>query len=204
MSILQIEKREKGKPAQLRRRGLLPVALVERSHTTSLYQTSELDLKKAMAAADGLGRVDVEIAGQSKKVKAIVKHIEKNFVHQEILTVTLQEVSEDDVVRIELPIVPINVPADIDGQDVNLLQQTDFIKVRGKMSAMPEQIEIDCANMAVGDHVSAGDLKLPEGIELQSSPDATLVSLQFVKEVSLEPETAEEPAEGEEAEAPQE
>lgn len=194
MSTLQIEQRGKGKPAQLRRQGLLPVALIERNHETSLYQTSITSLKTAMAAADGLGRVDVEIAGGGKK-KAIVKNIEKNFVRQEILTVTLQEVSEDDVMKMDIPVVAINAPADIDGQDVTLMHPTDHVKVRGKMSAMPSQIEVDCSKLQPGDHINAGDIKLPEGIELLSSADSTLFSLQHVKEVSLEPEIGEEPSE---------
>lgn len=197
MSVLQVERREPGKPAKLRRQGILPMALVERNNTTTLIQANEADLRKAMAGADGLGRLDLEIAGEKKPRKVMIKQVDKNFVHQQLLTVTLVEVSEDDQVRVDVAVVAINVPADFEGQGVSLTHPTDHVKVRGKVSAIPERIEVDLSQMEVGHHISAGDLVLPEGVELISSPDATVFSLQILKAVSLEPEAAEETTEGE-------
>src|SRR5579862_1748057 len=201
MSVLQVERRAGGKPAKLRKQGLLPMALVERNHTTTLIQATEVALRKAMAGADGLGRLDLEIAGEKKARKVMVKNIEKNFIKQQILCVTLVEISADDVVKLDLAILAINVPEDFEGGSLSLMRPTSHINVRGKVSAMPDRIEIDLSHLEVGHHISAGDVQLPEGIELLSSPDATLFSLQILKAASLEPETA-EAAEGEEAAAP--
>jgi large subunit ribosomal protein L25 len=204
MSVLQVEHRTSGKPAQLRRRGLLPMALVERNHTTTLIQASEHDLRKAVQGADGLGRLDIEIAGETKARKVMVKHIEKDFIRQQILCVTLVEVSAEDVVKFDLPIIGVNIPEDFEGHGLSLMNPTDHIKVRGKMSALPERIEIDLSHLEVGHHVNAGDVQLPEGVELISSPDATLFSLQVLKAASLEPEGAAEAAVEEEEEVAEE
>jgi large subunit ribosomal protein L25 len=191
MSVLQAERRTAGKPAQLRRRGLLPMALVGRDRTTTLIQATEHDLKKAIAAADGLGRLDLEISGEKKARKVIVKQIDKDFVHQQILCVTLVEVSADDIVKIDVPVVPVNVPEDFEGHGLSLTHPTSRIQLRGKMSAMPERIEVDLSTLEVGHHINAGDVALPEGLELLSSADATLFSLQVLKAASLESEAVE-------------
>jgi large subunit ribosomal protein L25 len=203
MSVLQVERRTSGKPAQLRKQGLLPMALVERNHTTTLIQARETDLRKAMATADGLGRLDLEIAGEKKARKVMVKQVDKDFIDQQILCVTLVEVSMDDVVKLDLPVLGINVPEDFEGHGLSLTHPTDHIKVRGKMSAMPERLEVDLSHLEVGHHINAGDVALPDGVELISSADATLFSLQVLKAASLEPEAAAEEvaAEGEEAPA---
>lgn len=193
MSVLHVERRTSGKPAQLRRRGMLPMVLVQRDNTNSLIQATEVELRKAMAAADGLGRLDLEIAGEKKPRKVLVKHIDKNFVHQQILCVTLVEVGADDVVKIDLPVVGINAPEDFEGHGLSLTHPTDHVKVRGKMSSLPERVEVDLANLEVGHHINAGDVQLPEGVELISSADATLFSLQVLKAASLEPEAVAEP-----------
>jgi large subunit ribosomal protein L25 len=65
------------------------------------------------------------------------------------------------------------------------------------MSDIPSNIEVDVSHLEVGHHVNAGDIALPDGVKLLSSPDATLFSMQVLKAVSLEPELAEEPVEGE-------
>src|SRR5689334_16858063 len=140
MSVLQVERRTAGKPAQLRKRGLLPMALVERNHQTMLIQANEQDVRKAIAGADGLGRLDLEIAGEKKARKVMVKHIDKDFIKQEILCATLVEVNADDMVKVDVPVVAINTPEDFEGHGLSLMHPTDHLKVRGKMSSIPERI----------------------------------------------------------------
>ena len=194
MSVLQVEPRVSGKPAKLRRSGLLPMALVGRDHKTVLIQATEQALRKAMAGADGLGRLDLEIAGEKKPRKVMLKHIDKDFIKQQILCVTLVEVSADDVVKIDVNIFATNIPEEFEGHGLSFTQPTSSVKVRGKMSVLPERIDVDVSSLEVGHHVAAGDLTLPEGVELLSSPDSTIFSLVHLKAAVLEPETA---AEGE-------
>jgi large subunit ribosomal protein L25 len=194
MSVLQVEPRASGKPAKLRRSGLLPMALVGRDHKTMLIQATEQALRTAMAGADGLGRLDLEIAGEKKPRKVMLKQIDKNFIDQQILCVTLVEVSADDVVKIDVTVHAINIPEDFEGHGLSFTQPTNNVKVRGKMSILPERIDVDVSSLEVGHHISAGDLTLPEGVELLSSPDATVFSLAHLKAASLEPEAGEEAA----------
>ncbi len=191
MSVLQAERRAGIKAEKLRRQGILPMALVERSHATTLLQTTEPNLKKAMMAADGLGRLDLEIDGEKGQRKVIVKNIERDFLKHQILTVTLQEVAEDDVVKMDILVIAMGEVGEFE-QNVTLMHQMDHLKVRGKMNVLPERLEVDVSHLTPGDHINAGDIALPEGVDLLSSPDSTVFSLQIVKEVSLEPETTEE------------
>lgn len=183
------------------------MALVGRDRTTMLIQAPEIDLRKAMAGADGLGRLDVEVAGEKKARKVMLKFIDKDFVKQQILCATLVEVSADDVVKIDVTVYATNVPEDFEGHGLSFTQPTNQVKVRGKMSVLPERIDVDVSHLEVGHHISAGDLHLPEGVELLSSPDSTIFSLAHLKAASLEPETGvegEEAAAGEEGAAPAE
>ena len=62
------------------------------------------------------------------------------------------------------------------------------VEVRGLPTAIPHQLDADLSGLAaVGDALRAGDLSLPEGIELITDPDETIASLA--------PLTVEEPAE---------
>ncbi len=166
------------------------MALVDRSHATTLIQATEADLQSAMAGADGLGRLDLEIEGEKGQRKVIVRQVDKDFMRQQILHVTLAEVTESDVVKMDIRVVSVGVPEDLETMDLQLSHPTDHVTLRGKMSAMPEVLEVDVSQLHVGHHVSAGDLQLPPGIELLSSADATLFSLTQVKEQVLEPEAA--------------
>jgi large subunit ribosomal protein L25 len=200
MSILHVERRTAGavKPKHLRQQGLLPLGLVTREHKTDTLQVSADELRKAMAHVDALGRLDIEIAGEKGRRKVMVKQVDKDYLRGRILHVTLQEVSEDDMVKVDIPVVPIGTPPPVaDGIGV-LVHPTDHIKIRGRMGDLPNHIEVDVTHLEMTGHISAGDVTLPEGIELLTSTDATLFSVNAIKvEEPVESEVAGEEAPGE-------
>ena len=197
MSVFQAERRpEKGlKPHQMRRDGIIPMALISRDHGTSLLQAKRVDVQHALRHLDGHGRIDLEIGDEKTKKKVMVKHVENNPLRGGILTVTLQEVTLKDVVKLDVSVLSINHGEDDKG--TVLTQPTTHVKLQGEMGKMPAHLEIDVSKLEVGHHINAGDAELPEGVKLISSPDATLFSMQVLKAVSLEPETATESVEGE-------
>jgi large subunit ribosomal protein L25 len=200
MSILHVERRTAGavKPKHLREKGLLPLGLVTREHKTDTLQVSTEEFRKALSHVDALGRLDIEITGEKGRRKVMVKQIDKNYIRGQILHVTLQEVSEDDMVKVDIPIVPVGTPVPVaDGLGV-LVHPTDHIKIRGRMGDLPNHFEVDVSHLDMTGHISAADVVLPEGIELLSSPDATLFSVNAIKvEEPTESEVTGEEAPGE-------
>ncbi|MBC8063508.1 MAG: hypothetical protein H7Y17_01660 [Chlorobia bacterium] len=182
------------KPHQMRRDGIIPMALISREHGTSLLQAKRIDVQHALRHLDGHGRIDLEIDGEKGKKKVIVKHVENVPLHGGILTVTLQEVGDKDVMKLDVTVIAINHGED--DQGTVLTQPTNQVRLQGKMSDLPAHIEVDVSHLEVGHHINASDLELPDGVKLISSPDATLFSMQVLKAVSLEPDTATEPVDG--------
>jgi large subunit ribosomal protein L25 len=203
MSILHVERRAPGaaKPKHLRQQGLLPLGLVTREHKTDQLQVSAEELKRAMAHVDALGRLDIEIAGEKGRRKVMVKHVDKDYLKGQITHVTFQEISEDDTVKVDVPITAIGTPAPVtEGLGV-LMHPTDHIKIRGRMGDLPNHIEVDVSNLEMTGHINASDVQLPEGVELISSPDATLFSVTAIKvEEPVESEVAGEEAPAESTE----
>jgi len=68
--------------------------------------------------------------------------------------------------------------------------------VRTEATRIPEGIEVDVDGLPIGTNVTAGDLKLPEGVELAMDPETIVMSV--VAEAA--PEATEEEEEGEAAE----
>jgi large subunit ribosomal protein L25 len=198
MSVFQAQRRpEKSpKPHQMRRDGVIPMALISKGEGTTLLQANRTDVQHALRHLDGHGRIDLEIADEKGKKKVIVKHVDNNPLHGGILSVTLQEVGDKDVVKLDITVISINVPEDLEGVVLN--QPTTHVKLQGRMADIPGHIEVDVSGLEVGHHINAGDVTLPDGVKLISSPDATLFSMQVLRAVSLEPDVPIEPIEGEE------
>ncbi len=192
MNVFHAEKRPDTplKPHQMRRQGVIPMALISRDHGASLLQANRQDVQGALRSLDGHGRIDLEIGEQKTKKRVIVKQVDNDPLHGGILNVVLQEVSNKDVVKIDVPVLSIDNSEDERG--VMLTQPTTHLKLQGPMGNLPAHIEVDVTKLEAGSHINAGDIELPEDVKLISSPDATVFSRQVVKAVSLEPETAEE------------
>lgn len=198
MSIFQVEKRNPGaeKPNKLRKRGLLPIALVERSHVTLPLQGQMAELRQALAQLDSHGRMELSIQGEKKSRRAIVKQIDQDPLSHGLIHLTLQEVADDDMVKVDVPVLPIGHSVDTEAAGITLTTITDHVKVKGRVKDIPESIEVDISSLHAGEHIAAADVTLPEGIELVSPPDATLFAISIIRAVALEPATQEEPEEG--------
>jgi large subunit ribosomal protein L25 len=203
MSELKAAPRTQGiKPKQMRKQGLLPMALVQRDTTTIPLQTTVDDLKRATAHIDGLGRMDLRIEGEPQARKVILKQVDKDYIRQELIHLTVQEVTEDDTMKIDVTVIASGTPVGIgENESAVLIQATDTVTLRGKLSQIPETVQVDVSDLGLDGSISASDLNLPDGVELMSSGDATLFSLTVVKEQVLEPELPQEGevAEGEES-----
>ena len=204
MPVFNVQKRGKSKPSQLRRNGEVPMALVDRDHQTTMIQASADSLREALRHTDSHGRLELKLDGDKKSRKAIVKAFDQDPVRHELLHVTLQVVADDDQVKLDVPVIGHGSPIDAESPEVTLMQVTDHVKLRGKMSSMPERIEVDLSGLQAGHHIEAKDLDLPEGIDLISSPDATIFSMKVrsFAETTEEEVVAEPEAESEAEPAP--
>jgi large subunit ribosomal protein L25 len=101
-----------------------------------------------------------------------------------------------------VPVLHGEVSGDLVG---NLLTIVDHVEVKGLPADLPSNITADVSNLTkVGQHVTAGDLELPEGITLVTDPETVLIGV-YAMAASADEEAGEEAeAEGEAAEAPAE
>lgn len=189
------------KPKHLRRKGIVPMAIIDRGHHTQMVQASIGDLREAFGSTDSHGMIDVRIEGAKDGFKAIVKSVDSDPIAHQILSVTLQEVAEGDTINATLPVVAKGHNDEMDGAALVLTAVTTELKVRGEVANLPESIEVDVSHLGAGEHINAGDVKLPSGVDLVTSPDAVLFTVSFVAAPVLE---AEVPTEEEIAEVPTE
>src|SRR4051794_10465006 len=102
MSTFELAPRQVANARKLRKLGMIPVGLVARTHETVPYQISINQFRAAMHGG-GHSHVDIQIHGEKGTRKAIVKQIDRDPLHHMVLNITLQEVTGEDRVRMEIP-----------------------------------------------------------------------------------------------------
>jgi large subunit ribosomal protein L25 len=194
MSILNAEMRApeaSNNLRALRRRGILPMAIIEKGKGTLLIQASEKDVREVLKHSGSLRQFQIKLEGESKPRDVILKAVDKDYVRNDLLHIAVMQVADTDVVTIDVPIVFVGTPEVVAQHEATLLHTTDALKVKGQLKKVPSSFEVDVSHLEMGQSISVSDIPVPEGIEVLTSSDATVASVKQLR-VQLEVEEAPE------------
>ncbi len=148
-------------------------------------------LEKALAAGSSL--IDLTVGDETKTV--IVREVQYEPAKGTILHVDFYEVAMDQPIEIVVPIRIINEenrPND-GGVLTTLLWE---VTVECLPRDIPEAIEVDVQNLAMGDTIAVKDLTLPEGVTIVADPEEAVVKVD-APAAAAEPAAEDEDAEAE-------
>lgn len=133
--------------------------------------------------------MDLQIG--KKKETAIVKELQYDHLGRNIIHVDLMRVDVGETVKV---VVPIELKGTAVGTHEGgiIEEHADHLEVECKVVDIPESIVVSVKDMHVGDALHAGDVKLPEGMVLSSSPDVLLVTCHTVAAAKTTEELEEE------------
>ncbi|MGA0865870.1 MAG: 50S ribosomal protein L25/general stress protein Ctc [Candidatus Nanopelagicaceae bacterium] len=182
----------KGASRRIRRDGQVPAVIY--GHGTNPIHIS-LPAKEVMQAIKTSNvLLDIDIDGQVELTlpKSIVRNPLKGYLEH----IDLLLVRRDERVTVS---VPVHAHGEYD-RDGILEHVHNTIEVECLAISIPQSLDLDITGLAAGDSKTAGDVKLPEGVTLISSPDMTVVHLSVRSTVEETP-VAVPAAEGEAAPA---
>lgn len=210
MATLQVSSRERANSAEVRRlraKGILPMALIVKGKGTRLVQASQKDVRTALKSSNGSPVFDVSIDEEPKPVNVVVKEIQRDTISRGIIHLTLQEVKEDDIIRISIPVIVTGEPDAVNKRRSTMTATLVTLEVYAKPADIPENVVLDASELGDNDKISVCDVTLPEGVETHVPGDTVLVTTTPIRivEEEVEPEVLYdeegnviEPVEGEE------
>jgi large subunit ribosomal protein L25 len=131
----------------------------------------------------------------------MIKELQRDPVTDEILHADFVHIAMDKVIRVSVTVVSMGeaVGVKAEGGFVDFI--TREVEVECLPKDIPEHIEIDISDLHLRQSFKAGDISLPEGVELITSSDTILVMIEVpVKEEEIEVEEEEEEVIAEEEE----
>jgi large subunit ribosomal protein L25 len=176
---------------RLRKQGIVPGVLYGRSEPIAIAVDAR-ELRRALTGKAGLHSIlDVEIDGAGSSHASILKEYQLDKVRGGVTHVDLQEV------RLDRPIHASVAVQLIGGEDAPgvreggvLSQPLRELNVEALPLEVPEHLELDVSQMAMGDTLRLADIKVPEGVTL-------LDDLETVAATVTAPSREEEPEEAE-------
>ncbi|MDD4587642.1 MAG: 50S ribosomal protein L25 [Heliobacteriaceae bacterium] len=196
MALIQLkaEKREtgtRGEVNRLRKQGLLPAVLYGQGLKDVLIMVREQELERVMSSGGG-SICELHVSGDDVKHMVILKEVQRAVVGRKIIHADFQKINVNEAIAAEVPVQLVGTAA---GEKTGGVVQHSLwtVMVQGLPAALPPRIEIDISALELHDKLCAGDLSLPEGVELVSNPDQVIVSIIAPRAVA-EQETAEDEA----------
>lgn len=177
----------KGAARRARRDGLIPAVLY--GHGEDTLHLS-LPGHETFLALRGNPNAVVTLKYNGEEQLALTRDIQVDPVRREIKHVDLFGIKRGERVSVEVPVV-------IEGEsapDTIHTLELQTVLVNAEALSLPEEVVANIDGLEIGDAVRAGDLKLPEGVELEQDPEDVIVLI-------YEPELEAEVDEDEEAEA---
>lgn len=151
--------------------------------------------------------IDVDFDGNRGSV--IVREVQRDAATGRIIHVDLQAIRKDEVLTLDVPVI-YHGEDELATRRLILNLNLSNVHVKGPADRIPEHFIIDLSGKTPADHIAAGSLELPEGVELVTPADEPLVTiseskmsqdLEAIQEADAEvAATAEVPVVGETAE----
>jgi large subunit ribosomal protein L25 len=109
--------------------------------------------------------LDVTVDGKTEK--AILKGVQRNPAKFQILHLDFLRVSMTEAVKVHVPLHFVNENTSIGGKKGGIATHSMVdVEVSCLPSALPEYIEVDLANLDIGETLHLSDLVLPAGVEI--------------------------------------
>jgi large subunit ribosomal protein L25 len=186
---------------RLRRQGLIPGVLYGHDEPVAI-SVAERDLRAALTTKGGLNAVLDVVVASGKTHSSVLKEYQRDPVRGHITHIDLQEVRLDQPIHATVPLTLVGEAAGVKLGGV-LSQVTNELNVQALPMEVPEHLEADVSEMAIGDSLRLSALRPPAGVTLLDDLEETVLATvtQPTRVEEPEPVEGEEAAEGEAGEA---
>ena len=126
---------------------------------------------------------------------ALVQEVQHHPVSRKTLHIDFREVKPEQKVIVSLPTVPTGEAVGVKIGGGTLEHVLRYIKVRGTPAVLPESIEVEVADLDIGQVLHVGDLQTPEGVELLANSSNPVISISKPRVEIEEEDVADEATE---------
>ena len=192
MNTLKAEKRSMDvKAKRLRREGYVTGNVFGRKIEGSIPVKIDRNALERFLKTSGKGsRVQLDVDGENMDV--LIKEIDVNHLKNEVVEIDFQALVSGEMIHSVAEIILLNHDKVAEGI---VEQHLNEISYRALPSALVEKVEVDVAEMKVGNSIKVKDLPIAsdKDVHLMTDPEAVVVSVGLAHNAPID-----EPAEGDE------
>ncbi len=188
----------------LRRKGMTPVHLFGHNIESLALQTDTAGLQRILTQAGKTALINLTLDQSAKPRKVLVREVQREPVSGKLLHVDFYEVSMEEEIRMEIPIVLVGEAPALKLKENILSQELNTLDIECLPDCIPNRIEVDVSPLTeAGQEVRVKNITLDKGVKILNNPDVVIarVSVRKAEEEVRPPEAVAAEAAAPEAEA---
>ncbi len=180
MRELTIRKRDgvgKGPARRLRRAGEVPAILYGSAQAVNIA-VNPRDIYRLVHGHEGstqLLKVSFADSGESRMV--IIRDIQYDPVSENLVHIDFQEVAMDRAIQVSVAVHHVGEAVGVKDTFGILEMILREVQVSCLPGNIPGVLEADVTNLAIGDVLTVGDLKVPEGVRILNDPGQAVATV---------------------------
>lgn len=172
------EEKRKNKVKKLRAASFVPACLYKKGKESISIKVDKSALFKVLHTKAGENVIiDLIIEEKSKKAHPVmIKEIQAHPTKDTILHVDFNEISLTEKIKVNIPIASKGSPEAITKESGTLEHIMWEIEIECLPTEIPEKIEVNVAELKIGDKIYVKDLVLPSGVKVLTDPELIVMS----------------------------
>lgn len=141
----------------------------------------------------------IELAFDGGNARTLIREIQRHPFKKQILHVDFQELVAGEKVHVKVPVHLVGTADGVRNGGGLIDHILHEVEIMVDPSNIPSHLDIDITSLTIGHSIHAGEIVLPEGVELLTDEDATIcvcAAPKVVEEVAA-PAAVDAPAEPE-------
>lgn len=194
LSIECSKRTDSAKPKALRREGKVPAVLYGHNGDESVALTVEQRAAERLVRDASVNNtlIEVKVPEMSWNGKALLREVQTHPWKGNLFHLSFFSIASQDSVEVVVPLHYTGTAKGVTDEGGTLDIIVSELAIKCAPDSIPESVEIDVSNLAVGDNLHISDLKLPAGVEAVADTDKTLVNVAAPRKIADE-ETEEAP-----------
>jgi large subunit ribosomal protein L25 len=184
---IEVQRRdESGKNAnrRLRSQGLIPAVVYgggRESVSIQVNRKSFLELFKGSHGVDQSKIFLLKMADTGQERHAMIRDLQIHPLSRQVIHIDFQRLIMDQKVRVQVPVELVGTAYGVKTEGGILDFVTREVHIECLPTDIPPHIDLDVTDLHVGQHLEAGQLKLPDGVTLTDEADRVIVSLSHAR-----------------------
>lgn len=172
------------KVKHLRKEGVIPAIVYERGKDSQAVSVSLHDAVHVFNEAGKHHPVNLTVG--SDKHLVMIKDVDFEPVKGDMRHMAFHAVKQNEKVSAE---IPVRLDGDAPAERANLmvLNTLDHVEVEALPANLPDELTVDASKLVeVGDSLTVGDIKAPEGVEIMDEPEQALYIVEEPRSAAAE------------------